>query len=157
MINGVHHVAISTPDLERITAFYCDVLHFEPVAYAGGWERGSDLIDRIVGLRDSACRQQLVRCGNLFIEFFEYSSPPPRRQATDRPVCDHGYTHIALDVTDIDAEYARLTAAGMRFHHPPVHDPEAGLAATYGRDPDGNVVEIQEVTDQSHAFRLQKR
>lgn len=154
MINGVHHVAISTPDLDRITRFYIDVLGFRLVDYSGGWDKGSALIDEIVGLKDSACSQRLVRCGNLFIEFFQYTSPQPSKHSGSPRVCDHGYTHIALDVTDIDAEYERLCKAGMRFHRPPVHDPEAGLAATYGRDPDGNVIEIQEVKKPIHSFKL---
>ena len=61
----------------------------------------------------------------------------------NRPVCDQGITHICLQVTDIDAEYARLSAAGMRFHCAPQTAP--GLCrATYGRDPDGNIVELIE-------------
>ena len=50
-----------------------------------------------------------------------------------------------VNVTDIAAEYARLKAAGMVFHCPP--QTRSGLRVTYGRDPDGNVVELLEVTD----------
>ena len=69
----------------------------------------------------------------------------PRTAEADRPVCDHGFTHIALLVTDMDAEYERLTAAGMRFHCPP----GGNTRAIYGRDPDGNVVELMEVAQGS--------
>jgi catechol 2,3-dioxygenase-like lactoylglutathione lyase family enzyme len=152
MINGVHHIALSTPDLERLTRFYINVLGFEKVDWKGGWDRGNPVVDRIVGLKDSSARQLMLRAGNLFVEVFEYSTPTPRPAVGDRPVCDHGYTHFALDVTDIEAEYRRLGSAGMRFHSPPVFDHEQGLAATYGRDPDGNVIEIQEVLNRGHAF-----
>ena len=30
MIRGVHHVAICTPDLDRLSAFYIDVVGFRP-------------------------------------------------------------------------------------------------------------------------------
>ena len=43
MIRGIHHVAISTPNLERIVAFYRDVIGAE-VVYEGGWEQGSEVI-----------------------------------------------------------------------------------------------------------------
>lgn len=152
MIKGIHHIALSTPDLDRLLKFYVELFGFEKVDWQGGWPRGSALIDKIVGLRDSSCRQAMIRAGNLYIEVFEYHSPQPKPGDPDRPVCDHGYTHFALDVTDIDQEYARLSAAGMRFHHPPVHDPESGMAATYGRDPDGNVIEIQEIWNKDHLF-----
>jgi len=156
MIAGVHHIAISTPDLNRLAAFYIDVLGFEKVDWTGGWKRGNALIDEIVGLKDSSCEQVMLRAGNLFVEIFQYSSPPPRSGDPNRPVCDHGYTHFALDVTDIQAEYERMTAAGMRFHRPPVIDEEQGVAGTYGRDPDGNVIEIQEVIRPEHAFHISK-
>jgi catechol 2,3-dioxygenase-like lactoylglutathione lyase family enzyme len=69
-----------------------------------------------------------------------------------RPVCDHGITHICLDVVDIDTEYERLRAAGMTFHCPP--QGVGALRATYGRDPDGNVVELLEVKDAASPMRL---
>jgi predicted enzyme related to lactoylglutathione lyase len=60
-----------------------------------------------------------------------------------RPVCNHGITHFCFDVTDIEHEYERLTEIGMKFHCPS-QDAGKGVGATYGRDPDGNVVEIFE-------------
>jgi catechol 2,3-dioxygenase-like lactoylglutathione lyase family enzyme len=98
----------------------------------------------------------VLLAGNLYIEVFEYSSPPGRPSDPERPVSDHGYTHFCIDVTDIDAEYARLTAAGMRFHTPPPAASDMGgrIRATYGRDPDGNVIELQEILDPTYPKRL---
>ena len=45
-------------------------------------------------------------------------------------------------MVDIDKEYERLAAAGMRFHCAPVQNGDAKM--TYGRDPDGNVIELLE-------------
>ena len=39
MIRGIHHVAISTPDLDRMTAFYRDGLGFVEIGRFGGHER----------------------------------------------------------------------------------------------------------------------
>jgi predicted enzyme related to lactoylglutathione lyase len=60
-----------------------------------------------------------------------------------RPESDHGITHVCLQVTGIDAEYARLRAAGMQFHSPP-QSVGGGIWSAHGRDPDGNVVELLE-------------
>ena len=49
-------------------------------------------------------------------------------------------------MTDVDAEYQRLTAAGMRFHCPP--QDLGGARTTYGRDPDGNVVQVLWIPDE---------
>ena len=155
MIRGVHHVAISTPNLERIVAFYRDIIGAE-VVYEGGWARGSAVIDGIVGLKNSEAKQAMLRLGNTHLEFFEYVSPAGSPKNPNYGVNDHGYTHFALDVQDIDAEYERLLRGGMTFNCPPPNFPGSPIRATYGRDPDGNVIEIQEIRDPAHAFALEK-
>ena len=56
-----------------------------------------------------------------------------------------GIRHIAFDVTDVDAECARLKAAGAEvFSEPQSLDPH-GVRSVYLRDPDQNIVEFQEV------------
>jgi glyoxylase I family protein len=152
MIRGVHHTAISTPDLDRALAFYRDLLGL-PVVFEFAWPAGTEVADRITGLRDSAARVVMLQAGNAFIELFQYASPVPRPNDPRRPVADHGITHICLDIKDLDAEYTRLAAAGMTFHCPP-QDAGPGVRTTYGRDPDGNVIELQEVTDASNPIAL---
>ena len=158
MIRGVHHVAISTPDLDRLAAFYTDVVGFEPVMEASWSDR--PLVDRMIGLRGSAARQVMLRAGNAYLELFEYSSPAPRPADPARPPSDHGITHLCLDVVDIDAEYERLSANGMSFHSPPPTPEEMGgsprLRAIYARDPDGNIVELQEIIDGDVPFALER-
>ena len=50
------------------------------------------------------------------------NTPPGRPRPADWKIADHGIGHIGLLVDDIDGEYARLSAAGMHFHAPPVID-----------------------------------
>jgi catechol 2,3-dioxygenase-like lactoylglutathione lyase family enzyme len=144
MIHGIHHVAISTGDMERALRFYRDTLGFEQ-AWEGSWPSGTPVADRITALDGSAARQVMLRSGNAFVELFEYAAPEARPGDPARPVNDHGITHLCLDVTDLDAEYERLSAAGVRFHCEP-QDLGAGVRTTYARDPDGNVVELQELS-----------
>lgn len=142
MIHGINHVAISTPDIERLSRFYRELLGFEEV-FTLDWDVGHRELDRITGLHDSSARIVMLRCGNACVELFEYHTPAPRPGDKERPVCDHGITHLCLQVSDIDSEYARLAAAGMTFHCAP--QALGDIRATYGRDPDGNVVELLEV------------
>ena len=147
MIAGIHHTAISTPDIERALAFYRDLLGFEEV-FKLNWEVGDETLDAITGLRDSSARVAMLKANNACIELFQYASPTPVTPDGERPVCDHGITHLCLQVDDVDAEYERLCEAGMRFHCPPQGVGDT-LRATYGRDPDGNVVELLEVRGDS--------
>ncbi len=156
MINGMHHTAIATHDIDRIVSFYVDVVGFTLVS-RGGWEAGQDDIDAIVGLANSSAKAAMLQAGNCFLEFFEYLTPRGAARDPDYPVCDTGITHIGLNVTGIDAEYERLSANGMRFHYPPIDvGPPGTLRATYGRDPDGNVIELVEVFSAQHPYYLEK-
>jgi glyoxylase I family protein len=152
MIRGINHVAISTGNLEGALAFYRDLLGLE-VVFEAGWPSGTEVADKITGLKDSSARWVVLKAGNAIIELFQYESPPPKQGDPKRRVCDHGIAHICLDVTDVDGEYERLRAAGMTFHCPPQNLGTA-LRTTYGRDPDGNVVELQEVLEPENPFAL---
>ena len=151
MILGIHHVAISTPDLDRLTRFYVEHLGFE-IAYRNSWSKGLDAIDALLAMKDTAARMAMLRAGNLYVEVFQYENPAPKPQDPDRPAADHGYTHFCLTVTDIMGEYERLKQAGMRFHAPPSQRAGVGHIATYGRDCDGNIIELLEFLDDGHAF-----
>lgn len=140
-IKRVHHIAISTPDLERLVAFYRDVFGFE-VIEEFDWEKGYQAADQVTGLQHSAAKAVMLKGGDFHMEIFEFQSPTPKPVDPDRPVCDHGLTHFSFEVTDVQAVYDRLEKAGMRFHCPPMKLGELGTA-TYGRDPDGNVIELQ--------------
>jgi catechol 2,3-dioxygenase-like lactoylglutathione lyase family enzyme len=137
----VHHIAISTPDLERLVAFYRDVLGFE-VIEEFDWEKGDQAADQVTGLKDSAAKAVMLKGGNFHLEIFEFQSPPPKPVDPNRPVCDHGLTHFSFEVTDVQAVYDRLKKAGVRFNCPPEKLGDLGTAI-YGRDPDGNVIELQ--------------
>ena len=141
-MKAIHHTAISTFDMDRLIKFYCDLLGFE-VESEFEWPVGLEVSDKIVGLKDSASKVAMLKLGDFRLELFQYSSPEPKPGDPNRPVCDHGVTHLAFTVEDIQAEYDRLVKAGMSFHCPPQN---IGAIVTYGRDPDGNVLELMQIT-----------
>ncbi len=146
MIVGIHHVAISVPDLERGLAFYRDTLGFE-VAERSAWDRDNPMADRAIGLPQSSAKMAMLKAPNAFIELWQYANPEPLDRR-GRP-CDYGYAHFCLQVDGIQAEYDRLVAAGMEFVGPPV---DFGVAAAiYGRDPFGNTIELYEIRDPARA------
>lgn len=149
MIRGVHHVALSTADLARLQAFYCDLLGFREITRAS-WHGDQGKIDRVMDLPETAATTVMLELGPLCVELFQFAAPAqPSKADGERPVHKHGITHLCFDVDDVDTEYRRLSAAGVRFHTPPQ---DFGVAkATYGRDPDGNVFELQQLTGGFHA------
>jgi glyoxylase I family protein len=142
MIRGIHHTSISTRNFENMLQFYRDLLGL-PFVASYDWAAGSEKSDAIVGLQNSAARTALLRAGNAYVEIFEYFSPVGAPPIANRPACDAGITHIGFDVVGVIGEYNRLIAAGVEFHTPPV---QIGFfRTTYGRDPDGNIFELQEL------------
>ena len=142
MIRGIHHTAISTVNLDKALAFYRDLLGFEPVLDFS-WPEGTANMNATHALEQTSGRVVLLKAGNAMLELFEYATPEPLAADPRRRLCDHGITHFCIDVDDIDAEYQRLKDGGMRFHCAPVD--YGTVKCTYGRDPDGNVIELQEI------------
>jgi len=143
MLKAIHHTAISTGNLDRLIRFYCDLLGFE-IEREFSWEKGIEVADKVTGLKDSASKAAMLKLGDFRLELFQYSSPTPKPGDLNRPVCDHGLTHMAFTIDNLDEEYERLVSLGMVFHCPPQDLLTAKV--TYGRDPDGNVVELMEIT-----------
>jgi catechol 2,3-dioxygenase-like lactoylglutathione lyase family enzyme len=152
MILGLHHTALATRDIERLSAFY--IAHFGLKKIVDDSWANAPALDEIVGLRNSAARFMLLSAGNQVLELLEFASPVSKPGDTERPVSDCGFTHVCFAVQDIMAEYERLSAAGMKFTAPPIISGDLPLCATYGRDPDGNVVELLEIRA-AHGFDYQ--
>jgi len=146
MIIGIHHVAIGVPDFEAGLEFYTEVLGFEQVEEAS-FSGPNPPVEAAIGLHQPAAKMAMLRGGNAHIELWQYEEPEPR-DLRSRP-CDYGYPHFALEVKDIQAEHARLSAAGMKFVGPPVEFGDS--AAVYGSDPFGNVIEIYEIRNPERA------
>lgn len=143
MIKAVHHVAISTPDIGQLKAFYCGGFGFKEVSRAK-WPTGTEAINRVMAVGDTAALTVMLELEGFCLELFQFSQPeqrlvPDRR----RPVHHYGITHLCFRVADIDKEYQRLLELGADFHCRP--QDFGAEKATYGRDPDGNVFELQEV------------
>jgi catechol 2,3-dioxygenase-like lactoylglutathione lyase family enzyme len=118
-ILSTHHIALSTPDLSRLRAFYAETLGLPVV---GGFP-GHQIVFIGVGGAALELAQEDVSTGGS-------------RQS--------GWDHLAWEVEDVDAAFAVLSARGVPFHVTPEgFPPEAPtMRIAFFRDPDGNVVEL---------------
>jgi glyoxylase I family protein len=129
------------PDIEAGLAFYCDVLGFS-IEWRSDVSADNEKAGAAVGLTGFEARMAMLKGPDIRIELWQYTNPQPRDRRSDP--ADLGYPHMALAVEDIDAEYDRLSAAGMTFVGAPV---DFGTQkAIYGRDPFGNIIELLEET-----------
>jgi catechol 2,3-dioxygenase-like lactoylglutathione lyase family enzyme len=140
MILGIHHTALSTRDADRLVRFYRDLFGFE-VEFDFPWDETNEAFRKSHAVAESAGRVVMIRNGTSRLEIFEYKKPAPRADLAGRANADLGIAHFSIEVRDIAEEYARLAAAGMRFQSELVRQTPT-IQMAYGRDPDGNIIEL---------------
>lgn len=124
-MRAIHHIAIICSDYARSKAFYADLLGFAVIREVWRAERESWKCD--------------LDAGNAQIELFSFPAPPARPSRPE--AC--GLRHLAFTVSDLDAEVARLEAAGVACEAVRV-DPYTEQRFTFFADPDGLPLELYE-------------
>ncbi len=140
LIERPHHTAVSCRDWDRMRAFFVDLLGFKVVGEMD--KRDEPDLSIVTGLPGASCRWAMLALGGYHIELFKWLTPEgkpvPIRQ------CDHGLTHICLQVKDSREVRRRMIAAG----HEPLSEVlslRGGRAvAFYCRGPEGLIVEFVE-------------
>ncbi|MDA0301152.1 MAG: VOC family protein [Chloroflexi bacterium] len=140
MIGPLHHVGISTPDIERAITFYTSHFGFE-VIDRSNWGPGTTARDRQLQAKDSIAEHAMMLREGMRLELREYRHPAGRPKAEDTPAVDHGINHFCFAVDSVQDEYDRLSSEGVRFDCEPLEVRE-GVWLTYARDPDGNIIEL---------------
>lgn len=140
MIVGIHHIAVGVDDIDRALTFYTEGLGFEILKQSEFGE--SEYVDRAIGLKNARGKSAMLKGPNIYLELWQFVNPQPR-DLRSRP-CDHGYSHFALQVDNIQKEYDRLQTHGMEFVGEVVNMKD-GSFAIYGRDPGGNIIELYEI------------
>jgi len=140
VITGIHHFALTVSDMERSLAFYTGLFGLE---VASDREVERDYVEKITAV--PGAHQRLVHLSGYGqrLELLEYKAP--RGEPRARPLQDAGSAHVCFITDDLDAEVARLQAAGVPFRSLPVvttSGPNKGGRGIYVEDPDGNAVEV---------------
>jgi catechol 2,3-dioxygenase-like lactoylglutathione lyase family enzyme len=130
------HVGISVADLEAATRWYCH-------AFGLSVERefaipGTDL-SGVMLLHSSGYR----------IELLHRPSAVPGLQPDSALTAagTRGYGHFCLCVDDVDAEFARVIAAGGAVRMAPAAAPRQGARFAFLADPEGNLIELLDRKD----------
>jgi glyoxylase I family protein len=145
-IVGLHHVAIGVNDIDKALKFYTEALGFEIVQQSEF--NNVEAVNQTIGLDAINAKMAMLKAPNAFVELWQYSHPAPE-DSRSRP-SDYGYTHLALQVDDIQLEYDRLKTHGMEFVGEVVHFGD-DASAIYGRDPSGNLIELYEIKSEDIA------
>jgi catechol 2,3-dioxygenase-like lactoylglutathione lyase family enzyme len=126
MIKGLAHVCFVVKDLEVAMAFYRDKLGCTP-AFDFRKENGERF------------GWYMHLGGRNFLELFTGT------RAADAP--DQSYRHLCFEVENLEAEVARLRAAGVEVT--PVNMGADHSWQAWITDPDGNQIELHQYTPES--------
>ena len=76
MIVGIHHTALSSPDLDRMIAFYRDLFGFE-VEFDFSWDETNENFKKTHAAPETAGRVAMLTREGARLEVFEYVKPRP--------------------------------------------------------------------------------
>ncbi len=152
-IQTLAHVGIMVSDLERSLAFYHDVLGLEFVASE---EHIDGAISKMTATANVHLREYRLRPSvgidgyarmqgpGFTFDLLQWVTPP---SAIDRgPISRVPSSHICFGVADLPATYERLLAAQVECVSPPVRfTGEGEWHVMFLYDPDGNLVELNEI------------
>jgi catechol 2,3-dioxygenase-like lactoylglutathione lyase family enzyme len=137
------HVSITTQNIDRAITFYERLTG--ATARRSGRLGPNSKIDQVTNLDGAVVTGAWLPLGNVQLEFWQYHEPAALDLDKGRSISDPGYSHFAFEVDDLASERARAEQLGMIFQGEPIV--MGGISATYGRDPDGIVVEFIQFRD----------
>ncbi|MCZ2157528.1 MAG: VOC family protein [Bryobacterales bacterium] len=117
MFQGIEHVAIATPNTERLAQWYVDILGFHI-----NYQSGPYIFAKAPN-------------GSM-IEFI-----PSEGEAAPQAMRTPGIRHLAIGITDFDQVQSALESKGIRWTIEPYSSPEGNRIAFF-EDPDGNFLHI---------------
>lgn len=144
-------VAILSPDIDALKAFYQTVLEIEPARE--GLFKDNPAFDEVANLNDLSFKAAwfMLDGRGKKLELMEYQPPNATPKPTGkRRTTDLGYSY-SYEVLDIDKEYQRLQAAGVEF----VSEPQklGNFVMVYAHDLDGNVFSLRQALEEELSLK----
>jgi len=130
------HVGISVADLQGATRWYCRAFGLS--------------VEREFAIPGTDLRGvMLVHASGYRIELLHRASAVPglRPGSALAAAGTRGYGHFCLCVDDVDAEFARVIAAGGLERMAPAAAPRPGARFAFLADPEGNLIELLDRKD----------
>jgi glyoxylase I family protein len=144
VLMGFHHVAVRVSDIDRATRFYVEA--FDGLVRTRPGLREGPFAEMVMGgtpgARFNVNHIDVPGAGT--VELFEFLEPVEETGGV--PPATAAQLHFALQVEDIAAALERVEAADGRRYWPEIVEIGGGHHAIYVTDPDGNVIELIDVS-----------
>jgi lactoylglutathione lyase len=136
-----HHIGICVTDLERSLRFWCEGLGFTTTMVP---PVGSEWADALEIGGEVTFTAHFIEKGGFSFELLYYEHPDAFGQPSARRN-QVGFTHLAVEVDDLDAEIARLESLGgtlIESTRTKFSSPQGTVELAFVADPDGVRVEL---------------
>ncbi len=139
-IERIVHIGICIRDPERSIRFYRDGLGF---TYLSDLRIGGEPTATLLRLPDLDLHAYYLERDGVRIELLHYVSPGAIGSDQPRPMNQLGFANLAVQVTDLAAEEARLRALGARvLEHTRIENRAFQSTVIFVTDPDGTLIEL---------------
>ncbi|MYN12364.1 hypothetical protein GSY71_04265 [Pusillimonas sp. TS35] len=145
LVAGPHHTALCVEDFDAALQFFTGFIGMQLEWVVD--RRDGEAFSRVTDLPAAAARMAMLRLGAYRVELFEYMSP--RSDRASQRQCDNGYTHMAFEVTDVEALHQRLMQAGYRTTTEPLSLRPGYSKLVYAYAPENAVIEFIQFFDES--------
>lgn len=146
----IAHVSFSSHDIDRLAAFYADVLS-QSVARSprlGPHAR----FDAVSGMQNTEFRGAWIVAGNLQVEVFQYFVPATTAHRQPRSLAELGYTYVCFEVSDIAAAAALFIRKGAAQSSQLASMSDANHY--FCTDPDGNILLLLKISPANQAHSI---
>lgn len=159
-IRGVHNVGITVSDIDETIAFYGSAVTYEVVSRQR--VAAASIPAEILVKREGEIEIALIKTPTIFLRLLDLD-PDSKASPTTLPATGPGYTHICFQSPAEAPKYDTFKAIGLDILSRgtgPVDLGGYGVTYAYGFDPDGIMIEMEQVERrliEASGFMGQKR
>lgn len=138
MILRFRHAGIVVTDLEKSLHFYVELLGFKVINRSEECGEYIEFMLALAGVRVTTVKMEGP--DGSVLELLEFQRP--MGPVTKHQIFQIGISHLAFTVDDIEAEYLRLSKAGVGFNSGPILAQGGKAKVCFTWDPDGTYLEL---------------
>jgi len=146
-ILGVPAIMLSVTELDRMLEFYGGATGFEVCSREDISQNPA--LDALFGATEISLRRAVLKAPNMALELNEFAENRNMR-GSKMPVQGPGMTHTCFQTPDSAPGYDRFRAAGvdmLSIGDGPVDIGGYGVTYAYGYDPEGNLLEMEQLDE----------
>ena len=147
-IIGINHIAISVKDLDKVLDFYTQATGFEVIKRET--VKDSVVADHLYGVKGVEYETATLKAPNMLFELTEFKHNEAI-ETTFMPAQGPGMTHTCFQSPQNNPGYNKFVAAGAKVltrGDKPVDIGGYGVTYAYAYDPEGNMMELEQLDGQ---------